>query len=82
MGLLDSLTGGDPASLYGVDLTDQQKSALAMRGLLGAAGAFGAAAMPSRMPVPLGAVLGSAAGAMGSAQDTSLMNILKARLTG
>jgi hypothetical protein len=84
-GLLDALTGSstDPTTLYGGGLlSPDQKQAVAYRGLLAAAGALGQAAMPSRMPVPIGAVLGSAASAMGAAQDTGIENAMKARLVG
>jgi hypothetical protein len=83
-GLLDLFGGGasDPSALYGGLLSPQQNSALAYRGLLAAAGALGQAAMPSRMPVPIGAALGSAAGAMGQAQDTAGLNAMRGTLLG
>lgn len=83
-GLLDMFGGGasDPGALYGGLLTPQQNSALAYRGLLAAAGAFGQAAMPSRMPIPTGAALGSAAAAMGNAQDIAGQNAMKGGLLG
>jgi hypothetical protein len=83
-GLLD-LFGGDstqPGALYGGLLTPQQNSALAYRGLLAAAGALGQAAMPSRMPIPIGAAFGNAAAAMGTAQDEAGSNALKGQLVG
>lgn len=88
-GLLDMFGGGnpdfgatDPASLYGGLLSPQQNRAIAYRGLLGAAGALGQAAMPSRMPIPIGAALGTAAGAMGQAQNEAGTEALKGGLLG
>jgi muramidase (phage lysozyme) len=83
MGMFDGIFGGDSGGgLYGGMLSQQQQQAMAYRGLMAAAGAFGQAAMPSRMPVPIGAALGSAAAAMGDAQDTALMNALRGNLVG
>lgn len=73
--------GGDAASMYGDLLTPEMKQQMAFRGLMAAAGALGQAAMPSRMPVPIGAALGQAAGAMSDAQDKGLESALKALLT-
>lgn len=82
-GLLDlDLSAADPGALYNGLLSPQQDKALAYRGLLAAAGALGQAAMPSRLPVPLGAALGQAAGAMGSAQDQAAMNAMRGNLLG
>jgi Transglycosylase SLT domain len=72
----------DPAALYGGLLSPKQNSALSYQGLLAAAGALGQAAMPSRMPVPLGAALGMAAGAMGQGQQSAAENALKGSLVG
>src|SRR5438552_13427365 len=83
MGLFDAFSSAaDPGGLYGDMLTPQQKQALAYRGLLGAAASFGQSAMPSRMPVPIGAVLGQAAGAMGESQDAAAKNAMQAQLQG
>jgi hypothetical protein len=87
MGMFDSgsggLFGGDiNGNLYGDLLSPQQRQAIAFRGLMSAAGALGQAAMPSRMPIPLGAALGQAAAAMGEGQDAATNNALKAMLTG
>ena len=80
MGLLDIFTGGGGGtgatdSLYAGLLTPEQLAALkqeqATKGLLAMAAAFGQAGMPSRLPVPTGAVLGQVAGAMGQADETS-----------
>lgn len=84
-GLLDDPSNPGPSdagALYGNLLSQQQRQALAYRGLLAAAGALGQAAMPSRMPVPLGAALGSAAGALGSAQDQGALNAMRGNLLG
>lgn len=83
-GLADLFGGGmfGGGSLYGDMLTPEQKSALAFRGLMAAAGALGQAAMPSRMPVPLGAALGQAAGAMAQGQDEGALAALRAALVG
>lgn len=78
-GLLDMFGGGD---IYGDLLSPAQKQAMAQRGLLAMAGAFGQAAMPSRMPVPLGAAMGQAASAYGESQDAAGMNALRAMLVG
>jgi hypothetical protein len=75
-------SGGGAFDLYGDMLTPQQKQALAFRGLMSAAGALGQAAMPSRMPVPIGAALGQAAGAMAQGQDEGAMSALRASLVG
>jgi muramidase (phage lysozyme) len=72
--------GGDPAGGLGALgdlLTPAMKQQLAARSLAAMAGAFGAAAMPSRMPIPIGAALGQAAGAMSDAQDKGLESALK-----
>src|SRR5690242_2917380 len=79
MSIFDGL---DTSGLYGDLLTPPQKQALAARGLLAAAGAFGQAAMPSRMPIPLGAAFGQAASAMGSAEDNAALNALRGNLVG
>jgi hypothetical protein len=83
-GLLDLFGGAasDPGALYGGLLTPDQKQALAYRGLLAAAGALGQAAMPSRMPIGIGAALGQAAGAMGTAQDQGALNAMRGSLLG
>lgn len=81
-GLLDPNGPADPGALYGGLLSPQQSQALGYRGLLAAAGALGQAAMPSRMPTPIGAALGSAAGAMGSAQDQGALNAMRGGLLG
>ncbi len=73
--------GGDAGGMFGDLLTPEMKQQMAFRGLMAAAGAFGQAAMPSRMPVPIGAALGSAAAAMAGAQDQGLENALKMALT-
>ena len=78
MGLLDIFGGGDGTSstdaLYAGLLTPEQIAAVkreqAQKGLLAMAAAFGQAGMPSRLPVPTGAVLGQVAGAMGQVDDT------------
>lgn len=82
-GLLDLLGGGgDSLDIYGDLFTDQQKAALRNRelgqGLLRMAGAFGEAAMPSRAPIPFGAVLGKAAAALGGNQDEALKGVATA----
>lgn len=76
-GLLGNILGsGDPSALYEGLLSDEgTRRALGMRQLMAAAGAFGQAAMPSRMPIPIGAALGNAAAAMGTAGD----DVIKAR---
>jgi hypothetical protein len=76
MGAFD-LLGGGSGGMFGDLLTPEQKQALAYRGLMAAAGAFGQAAMPSRMPIPIGAALGQAAAAMGDAQDTAGYRMLQ-----
>lgn len=83
-GLLDLFNPDalNPGGLYGDLLSPGQRQALAGRGLLAAAAALGQAAMPSRMPVPLGAALGSAAGAMGQAEDTGALNAMRGGLLG
>ena len=83
-GLLDLFGGSatDPGALYNGLLTSDHNKALAYRGLLAAAGAFGQAAMPSRMPIPIGAAFGQAAAAMGNAQDTSALNAMRGSLLG
>jgi len=73
---------GGTGGLYGDLLTPEMKQQMAFRGLMAAAGAFGQAAMPSRMPIPIGAALGSAASAMAGAQDQGLESALKVALTG
>jgi muramidase (phage lysozyme) len=77
---IGGLLSTNPGALYGdpnvQDPAVQQ--ALANRGLLAAVGSFGESAMPTRMPTPIGAVLGKAAGAMGSAEDEAI----KARTLG
>jgi hypothetical protein len=86
-GLLDLFGGGgsDPYDIYGDLFTDKQKQAMRDQqqgqGLLRMAAALGQAAMPSRLPVPLGAVLGSAAGALGTGQDAQMEQMLKAAQT-
>ena len=87
MGILESLFGGgdsDPYALYGDLFTPQQKAALQARdqgqGLLRMAGAFAKAGMPSRLPVPMGAVLGSAAEALGTGSDENVQNAMRAML--
>jgi len=89
MGILESLFGGgdsDPYALYGDLFTPQQKAALQARdqsqGLLRMAGAFAKAGMPSRLPVPMGAVLGSAAEALGTGSDENVQNAMRAMLYG
>jgi hypothetical protein len=89
MGILESLFGGgdsDPYALYGDLFTPQQKAALQARdqsqGLLRMAGAFAKAGMPSRLPVPMGAVLGSAAEALGTSSDENVQNAMRAMLYG
>jgi hypothetical protein len=72
----------DPAALYGGLLSPKQNSALSYQGLLAAAGALGQAAMPSRMPIPTGAALGMAAGAMGQGQQSAAENAMKGSLLG
>ena len=82
MGAFFDLFGGsatDPGTLYGGLLAPEQKQALAYRGLLAAAGAFGQAAMPHDRPVPIGAALGTAAAAMGSAQDEAGLSYARKR---
>lgn len=81
-GLAD-LFGGGGMFGGGLDelLTPQMKQQMAMRGLMAAAGAFGQAAMPSRMPIPIGAALGQAGAAMSGAQDQGLETALKMLLT-
>lgn len=81
MGLLDIFGSGDGTSstdaLYAGLLTPEQIAAVkreqAQKGLLAMAAAFGQAGMPSRLPVPTGAVLGQVAGAMGQVDDTSTL---------
>jgi muramidase (phage lysozyme) len=77
---IGGLLSTNPGALYGdpnvQDPAVQQ--ALANRGLLAAVGSFGESAMPTRMPTPLGAVLGRAAGAMGTGEDEAI----KARTLG
>lgn len=80
-GLLD-LFNQDPGSLYGSALDPQQSQALAFRGLLATAGALGQAAMPSRMPIPIGAALGTGAAAYGNATDEAAKNALQGGLLG
>jgi hypothetical protein len=77
-GLLGNLfPGNDPAALYGGQLTDPAfKQQMAQRGLLAMAGSFADSAMPTRMPTPLGAVLGHAAAALGTSGDA----VMAARL--
>src|SRR5215471_17755074 len=68
--------GADPGTggLLG-SLDPDTRQQLGMYGLLAMAGAFGQAAMPSRMPVPIGAVLGAGAGAYGAAMQEGLKNL-------
>lgn len=79
-GLSDGGMFGGSAGL-GDFLTPEMKQQMAFRGLMAAAGAFGQAAMPSRMPIPIGAALGQAGAAMADAQDKGLENALKTALT-
>ena len=79
-GLLDLFGGSDPFDIYGdIGLSEKQRSAIQGRGLLSMAGALADAAMPSRMPVPLGAAIGKAASALGGGQDQEVMTALKAQ---
>ena len=84
MGILESLFGGgdsDPYALYGDLFTPQQKAALQQReqsqNLLKMAAAFGQAGMPSRLPVPFGAVLGQVAGSLAGDQDQAALKALQ-----
>ena len=69
------LSGG--GGLYDDLLTPQQQSQLSSRGLLSMAGAFADAAMPSRVPVPLGAAIGKAAAAMSGGRDEAALKLLQ-----
>jgi hypothetical protein len=81
--LFGLLGGGnsDPLDIYGDLFTKEQKAALQQRsaneGLLRMAGAFGAAAQPSRMPTSFMGVLGQAAGAMAGHGDETANTALK-----
>ena len=67
----------DPAALYTGALSDPAtRQAIQGRGLLALAGSFADSAMPTRMPTPIGAVLGHAAAALGTNQD----QLMEARL--
>lgn len=68
------LLSADPGQLYGnPNLQDPAvQQAIANRGLLAAVGSFGESAMPTRVPTPIGAVLGRAAGAMGTGEDAAI----------
>jgi hypothetical protein len=82
-GLLGNLfPGNDPAALYTGALTDPATRAqMAQRGLLAMAGSFADSAMPTRMPTPLGAVLGHAAAALGTSNDAVMAARLQAAQT-
>lgn len=85
MAFWDGLLGGgassDPLDIYGDLFTKEQKAALQQRsmgeGLLRMAGAFGAAAQPSRMPTSFMGALGQAAGAMAGHGDETANTALK-----
>jgi hypothetical protein len=79
-GLLGRLfPGNDPAALYTGALTDPAtQQQMATRGLLAMAGSFADSAMPTRMPTPLGAVLGHAAAAAGASGDAVMTARLQA----
>src|SRR4249920_2745416 len=79
-GLLDSIFGGggggadDP---YADILTPAQRNHMQAQGLLAMAGAFAAAGMPSRLPVPFGSALGSAAAALGTGQEAGMKTAIE-----
>src|SRR4249920_2963383 len=66
---LGGLLGGG-GGLYDDLLTPQQQGQLSSRGLLAMAGAFADAGMPSRLPIPLGA-------AMGTGRDQAALQVLQ-----
>jgi soluble lytic murein transglycosylase-like protein len=79
-GLLGRLFPGvDANALYGGALSDPATQAqMGQRGLLAMAGSFADSAMPTRMPTPLGAVLGHAAAALGTSGDAVMAARLQA----
>ena len=80
MGLFDGLLGGggggadDP---YADILTPAQRNHMQAQGLLAMAGALAQAGMPSRLPVPLGSALGSAAAALGTGQEAGMKTAIE-----
>lgn len=87
MGILDFLANGGGSSggagaLYGDLLTPQQQSAVQQRGLLGFLAGMAPYMGASWLPVSTGQILAAGAGGMGNAQDSAIMNALKARLYG